>query len=160
MRHFDLLKGALLSSLPWLLSIVSIPLGGAVSDLLVRRLGETWGRRIVPMTGLIGGSVFLAVGARTTDAVVAAVCLALATALVLSVEGPFWATMTELSGGRSGTAGGVMNMGSNLGGLVSPALTPVLAVSIGWENALHVAAALSVVGGLLWLGITPGRERA
>ncbi len=159
-RHFDLLKGALLSSLPWLLSIVSIPLGGAVSDLLVRRLGETWGRRIVPMTGLIGGSVFLAVGARTTDAVVAAVCLALATALVLSVEGPFWATMTELSGGRSGTAGGVMNMGSNLGGLVSPALTPVLAVSIGWENALHVAAALSVVGGLLWLGITPGRERA
>jgi ACS family glucarate transporter-like MFS transporter len=48
-----------------------------------------------------------------------------------------------------------MNMGSNLGGLVSPALTPVLAASIGWENALHVAAALSVVGGLLWLGVGP-----
>ena len=46
-----------------------------------------------------------------------------------------------------------MNMGSNLGGLVSPALTPVLAAAIGWENALHVAAALSVVGGLLWLGV-------
>jgi len=69
-RHFDLLKGALLRSLPWLLSIVSIPLGGAASDLLVKRVGETWGRRIVPMTGLVGGSVFIAVGARTTDAVV------------------------------------------------------------------------------------------
>ena len=85
----------------------------------------------------------------------AAVCLALATALVLSVEGPFWATMTEIAGPRSGAAGGVMNMGSNLGGLVSPALTPVLAAAIGWENALHVAAALSVVGGLLWLGVSP-----
>jgi ACS family glucarate transporter-like MFS transporter len=154
-RKFDLLRGALYASLPWLLSIVSIPAGGALSDLLVRRLGPKWGRRIVPMAGLLGGAAFLSAGARTPDPRVAAVCLALATALVLSVEGPFWATMMDLAGGRSGTAGGVMNMGSNLGGFVSPALTPVLAASIGWENALHVAAALSVVGGLLWLGITP-----
>jgi ACS family glucarate transporter-like MFS transporter len=154
-RKFDLLRGALYASLPWLLSIVSIPAGGAVSDALVRKLGAAWGRRIVPMAGLLGGAAFLSAGARTPDARVAAVCLALATALVLSVEGPFWATMMDLAGGRSGTAGGVMNMGSNLGGFVSPALTPVLAASIGWENALHVAAALSVVGGLLWLGIAP-----
>lgn len=157
-RGFSLLRGAVLSSLPWLLSIVSIPLGGAVSDALVKRIGPAWGRRVVPMAGLVGGSVFIAVGARTTNAVVAAVCLALATALVLSVEGPFWATMTELAGPKSGAAGGVMNMGSNLGGLVSPALTPVLAAAIGWEAALHVAAALSVVGGLLWLGISPRPE--
>ncbi len=157
-RHFDLLRGALLGSLPWLLSIVSIPLGGTVSDLLVRRIGPVWGRRAVPMAGLIGGSVFIAIGARTKGPTLAAVCLALATALVLSVEGPFWATMMELAPVRSGTAGGVMNMGSNLGGLVSPALTPVLAASIGWENALHVAAVLSVAGGLLWLGISPRPE--
>ena len=68
------------------------------------------------------------------------------------------ATMTELAGKRSGEAGGVMNMGSNLGGLVSPALTPVLAKAIGWENALLVAAALSVVGGLLWLGVSAVEE--
>jgi len=154
-RKFDLLRGALYASLPWLLSIVSIPLGGAVSDALVKRLGPAWGRRLVPMAGLIGGAAFLSYGARTPDARVAAVCLALATALVLSVEGPFWAAMMDAAGGRSGTAGGVMNMGSNLGGLVSPALTPILAASIGWENALHVAAALSVVGGLLWLGVGP-----
>ena len=154
-RKFDLLRGALYASLPWLLSIVSIPLGGAVSDALVARLGPAWGRRIVPMAGLVGGAAFLSYGARTPDARVAAVCLALATALVLCVEGPFWAAMMDVAGGRSGTAGGVMNMGSNLGGLVSPALTPVLAAAIGWENALHVAACLSVVGGLLWLGVGP-----
>ncbi len=159
-RKFDLLRGALYASLPWLLSIVSIPLGGAVSDALVKRLGSRWGRRIVPMTGLVGGAVFLSAGARTPDPRVAAVCLALATALVLSVEGPFWAAMMDVAGGRSGTAGGVMNMGSNLGGLVSPALTPVLAASIGWENALHVASALAVVGGLLWLGIGPRSQAA
>jgi ACS family glucarate transporter-like MFS transporter len=48
-----------------------------------------------------------------------------------------------------------MNMGSNIGGLISPALTPIIASWIGWENALHVAAGLAVIGALLWFGIKP-----
>jgi ACS family glucarate transporter-like MFS transporter len=156
-RHFDLLKGAALSSLPWVLSIVSIPLGGFVSDRLAARHGLVVGRRAVPLVGLALAGVFLSLGARTTNAYAAVAYLALSTALVLSVEGPFWATMTEIAGPRSGLAGGVMNTGSNVGGLVSPALTPVLAAAVGWENALHVAAVLSVVAALLWVGIDPAK---
>ncbi len=154
-RHFDLLKGALLSSLPWLLSIVSIPLGGWLSDRIAARHGLVTGRRAVPLVALALAGVFLSLGARTTNGYWAAVYLALSTALVLCVEGPFWATATEIAGGRSGLAGGIMNTGCNVGGLVSPALTPVLAATIGWENALHVAAALAVVAAALWLGIDP-----
>jgi ACS family glucarate transporter-like MFS transporter len=158
-RRFTLLEGAFLSSLPWLLSIISIPLGGWLSDRLsAGRMGLAWGRRAVPLTGLLAGGVLLSGGAATSSPYLAAVALALSTAAVLSVEGPFWATMLGLAGRRSGTAGGIMNMGSNLGGAVSPALTPLLATAIGWEKALHVAAALSIVAGLLWLGVVP-RER-
>jgi hypothetical protein len=132
-RHFDLLKGAVLSSLPWLLSIVSIPLGGWISDRIAARHGLVVGRRAVPLVGLALAGVFLSLGARTTNGYLAAVSLALSTALVLCVEGPFWATMTEIAGGRSGLAGGIMNTGATR--LVSPALTPVLAAAIGWENA-------------------------
>lgn len=46
-----------------------------------------------------------------------------------------------------------MNMGSNLGSLVSPVMTPLLASYIGWENALHVAAGLAWIAAVLWLGI-------
>jgi MFS transporter, ACS family, glucarate transporter len=159
-RHFDLLKGAALSSLPWLLSIVSIPLGGFLSDRIAARHGLTVGRRAVPLVGLALAGVFLSLGARTSSAWLAVAYLALSTALVLSVEGPFWATMTEIAGPRSGLAGGIMNTGSNVGGLVSPALTPVLAAAVGWENALHVAAVLSVVAALLWVGIEPGTAGA
>jgi ACS family glucarate transporter-like MFS transporter len=154
-RHFDLLQGAFLGSLPWVLTIVSVPLGGLLADRLASR-GGAWRGRVVPVTGLVGAGFFIAAGARTENPYIAAVSLAAATGLVMCVEGPFWATMTRLSAGRAGTAGGIMNMGCNIGGLVSPALTPIIAASIGWENALHVAAALSVVGGLLWIGITPG----
>jgi len=150
-RHFDLLRGAVWGSLPWVLSIAAIPMGGWISD----RLGGLMGRRAVAAAGLCGGAVCLAVGAHTASAVAAAVCLAVSTALVLSTEAPFWATMMEIAGSRSGAGGGMMNMGSNVGGLISPALTPVLAEWFGWENALYWAAALSAVGGLLWLGIRP-----
>ncbi|MHB1192204.1 MAG: MFS transporter [Longimicrobiales bacterium] len=158
-RGFGLIRGAWWSSLPWVLSIVSIPLGGWVADRLTAGpFGPVWGRRAVPMVGMALSGILISVGARTGSAVVAAVALAFATALVLCVEGPFWAMMMRVSGPRSGTAGGIMNMGSNLGGLVSPALTPLLAAWIGWEAALHIAAALSVVAALLWLGIQPGAE--
>jgi MFS transporter, ACS family, glucarate transporter len=61
--------------------------------------------------------------------------------------------MTQLSGERSGIAGGTMNFGSNLGGAISPALTPWLAQRIGWETALTLTAGLAIVAGLLWLGV-------
>lgn len=155
-RHFGLVSGAFMSSLPWILSIVSIPLGGLVADrLCAGKLGPIWGMRIVPIIGMAGSGILISVGAHTQDAYVAAISLALATALVLCVEGPFWAMMMRIAGGRSGTAGGVMNMGSNLGGLISPALTPILAKHIGWENALHISAFLAVIAAILWLGVRP-----
>jgi cyanate permease len=52
-----------------------------------------------------------------------------------------------------------MNMGSNIGGLISPALTPVLAASIGWEAALMVSAALAIVAAVLWCWIRPPAPR-
>jgi MFS transporter, ACS family, glucarate transporter len=159
-RHFGLLTGAWMSSLPWILSIISIPLGGYVSDRLAAgKAGPVWGRRIVPLTGMAFSGVLISIGAHTGSAVMAAISLAFATAMILCVEGPFWAMMMQIAGSKSGTAGGIMNMGSNLGGLISPALTPVIASYIGWENALHVAAVLAVLGAFLWLGIKPGDER-
>jgi ACS family glucarate transporter-like MFS transporter len=155
-RHFDLLRAGNLSSLPGLLSVISIPLGGFISDRLIAGpMGLRWGRRAIPMIGLSFSALFLILGAGTGSGEAAVVYLALATAFVLSVEGPFWATMMEVAGTRSGTAGGVMNCGSNVGGMISPALTPILAAHIGWKNALYVAAALAFAGAGLWLGISP-----
>jgi ACS family glucarate transporter-like MFS transporter len=160
-RHFGLLSGAWMSSLPWILSLVSIPLGGLVSDRLVTGfLGPIWGRRMVPILGMVLSGILISIGAHTGSAVMAAISLAFATAFVLCVEGPFWAMMMRIAGTRSGTAGGIMNMGSNLGGLLSPAVTPVLASYIGWENALHVAAGLSIIAAALWLGVRPHDARA
>ena len=156
-RHFGLLSGAWMSSLPWVLSIISIPLGGYISDRLAAgKFGTIWGSRIVPFTGMALSGILISIGAHTGSAVIAAITLAFATAFVLCVEGPFWAMMMNISGKNSGKAGGIMNMGSNIGGLISPTLTPLIASYIGWENALHVAAVLSMIAAVLWLGVKTG----
>jgi len=157
-RHFSLLSGAWMSSLPWILSIISIPLGGFVSDRLAQSsMGIKWGRRIVPIIGMAMSGILISIGAHTGIPMIAAVSLAFATAFILFVEGPFWTMMMNLAGTKSGTAGGIMNMGSNLGGLISPALTPVIASFLGWENALHIAAGLAIIASVLWFGIKPDK---
>ena len=155
-RHFTLVESAFISSLPWVLSAVSIPLGGLISDRLVQgRLGPIWGRRLIPIAGMGGAGVFISVGAHTSHAWLAALALAVATALVLSVESPFWTTVAALAGDRAGTGGGIMNTGCNIGGVISPMLTPMLGELFGWEPALHLAAGLSVLAALAWFRITP-----
>ncbi len=153
-RRFEILQAAWLTTLPWLLSLMVIPLGGIVSDMAVRRWGFTWGRRSVPSLAMVLAAGSLLLGAHTSSGLLAAVSLTVSTALVLITEGPYWASMTQISGPQSGTAAGVMNFGCNVGGLLSPVLTPWLATRLGWENALSVAALLAVVGGLLWFGIS------
>src|SRR4051812_201914 len=153
-RHFELLSGAWMSSLAWILTIISIPLGGIVADrLAVKSSISKWSHRVVPMIGLSLSAILISAGAHTQNAIVAAVSLSFATALILCVEAPFWTTMMKIVGKNSGTGGGIMNMGTNAAGVISPVLTPLLASYIGWENALHVAAIIAIVAAVLWLGI-------
>ncbi|MFO0966364.1 MAG: MFS transporter [Gemmataceae bacterium] len=154
-RHFTILESSWLATMPWLLTIVTTPLGGFLSDRLVRRLGYPWGRRLLPMLGLALAGGLLILGAQVEDAYVAVVFLTICEGLVMSVEGPFWASMIEVAGDDAGSAGGILNMGGNIGGTLSASITPLIAKPWGWDVAFGVAAGLSVLGGFLWLWITP-----
>ena len=103
-RHFELLSGAWMSSLAWILTIISIPLGGFVADkLAVNSSISKWSHRVVPMIGLSLSGILIAAGAHTQSAIIAAVSLSFATALILCVEAPFWTTMMKIVGKNSGT---------------------------------------------------------
>jgi MFS family permease len=143
-----------MSSLAWILTVISIPLGGIVADRLAAKSSICKSsHRVVPMIGLASSAALMSIGAHTQSAIVAAIALSFATALILWVEAPFWTTMMKIIGKNSGTGGGIMNMGTNAAGAISPVLTPLLASYVGWENALHIAAIIAVVAAALWLGI-------
>jgi ACS family glucarate transporter-like MFS transporter len=154
-RHFTVLEGSWLATMPWLLTLITTPLGGGLSDVLVRRVGHPWGRRLVPLLALPLAGGLLMLGSRCEHPYLAAALLAVCEALIMSVEGAFWAAVTELAPARAGTAGGVLNMAGNLGGLLAPLLTPWVAATFGWIVALDLAACTAFLGGGLWLRISP-----
>ena len=157
-RGFSLTHGGLYGSLPFLTAAVVAPLAGWLSDHLSQRYGKRIGRCLLGSVGLLLGAGWICAGAAATHPLWAVVFLSLgAGSLFLGVPS-YFATTIDLAKTHAGIAGGFMNMGGNLGGALSPTLTPLLAHHFGWDGALYASAALAVVGALFWLGVHPEQE--
>lgn len=150
-RGFGLLKGGVVSSLPWIAALVLVPAGGRWCDRLSARRGPRTGRRAVAMTALGVSSSLLLWGARTGNPVVAVAALSLCVGFLMSTEGPFWSSAIDISGPHAGTAGGIMNTAGNLGGVASAFLVPLLVGRFGWIPALSAGSLFGFASAVLWL---------
>jgi predicted MFS family arabinose efflux permease len=108
-----------MASLPFLLAAFGCLFGGAISDVLVKKIGLIWGRRIVPLTGLLlSGLVML--GASVIESNNAAVLLlALGLAFMDFTAPVAWAIATGLGKESAGAVTGAMNTAGLLGGTIA-----------------------------------------
>ena len=135
--------------------VVMSPLGGRASDALSKRLGERWGRPIVPVMGVLSGAVLLALGTRMPNSFAVGATLALSFGLASSSDGAFWRAAIEAGGENVGAACGIMNTGSNVGGFIAPTLTPLIASFAGWSVALYFGCAIAAAGVGIWFFLQP-----
>jgi len=155
-RGFTILSGGVFAAAPFLTILISCPLGGWVTDRLAMRHGITKGRQIVGMTGMGLAAGSIALGASVESPYLAIASLSLGAGWLYFTIGAYWSSTSDLSPAHAGSLSGLMNMGANLGGALSPTITPWLAHQWGWPASLGFAAAMALVGGIMWLGITPG----
>lgn len=130
-------------------------IGGLSTDFICKVLGTIRGRRSIVMTGMGLGAVFGLMGVNVEGQWNVAVCLAISMAALGICEGVFWTTATDIGGKSRGFSGAFMNTGGNVGGLISPVLTPFLAEKMGWPGAITIACVISGLGGLVWFAIKP-----
>ncbi len=154
-RNFSVLRGALFAASPFIAMTVFCPLGGWVTDRLSGRFGSNKGRRWVGVGGMILAALSIIGGAAIDEPFTALALLSLGAGWLYFTIGAFWSSTVDLSKTHAGTLSGVMNTGANLGGTISPTLTPWIANQFGWTIALGVAAILAFIGALCWLGIRP-----
>lgn len=157
-RGFSLESGGFYTMAPFITMAVAGPVGGWLSDRLSDRYGKRIGRCGLGAVTMFLTGIFVLVGASVQNPVLAVVFLSVSTGTLLLGAAAFWATTIDVARAYAGTASGLMNMGGNLGGTVSPSLTPYLANNHSWETALYTMGMLSLVGAVLWLGINPDRE--
>lgn len=130
--------------------------GGMLTDFVGHLWGASRGRRAIVVFGMGLGAVFGLIGVNLTSLMPVAICLALSMAALGMCEGVFWTTATDLGGRSRGFAGAFMNTWGNLGGLISPVLTPAMADTLGWSGSFAVACAIAAAGGAIWFLIRLG----
>jgi ACS family glucarate transporter-like MFS transporter len=156
-RGFDVLRGGYFASAPFLAMLVSCPLGGWVTDRLALRRGITQGRKLVGAAGMTLAAATIGLGALMESPYLAIASLSLGAGCLYFTIGAYWSSTSDLSKAHAGTLSGLMNMGANIGGAISPTLTPWIAQHWGWPVSLGVAALIAMIGGILWLNIDPGK---
>lgn len=130
-------------------------LGGLSTGVMSKLLGPNSGRRCIVMFGLLLGALFARLGVQMQDYFAVSVCLAMSMALLGMCEGVFWTTATDIGSQARGFAGAFLNTVGNIGGFIAPVLTPFLAQTMGWPNAISVACVIAGIGGLMWFWIKP-----
>jgi ACS family glucarate transporter-like MFS transporter len=156
-RGFGVLRGGFFASAPFLAILVSCPLGGWATDQLVLRYGTTQGRKLVGMAGMMLAAGTIGLGAVVESPYLAIAGLSLGAGWLYFTVGAYWSSTSDLSKTHAGALSGLMNTGANIGGALSPTITPWIAHQWGWPASLGAAAAIALIGGIMWLKIDPGK---
>jgi ACS family glucarate transporter-like MFS transporter len=152
-RGMNLRQSSYYTMLPFFAMAVASPLGGWISDRIVLRFGPRWGRSALGAVSLALTACFLALGTRVADPQWASVVLAGGAASLYLSQSCYWSVSAEIGGDSAGLVSGVMNMGCQLGGVLTASLTPALAQSYGWNTPFVVAAVLCLGGALTWVPV-------
>jgi MFS family permease len=137
----------------WLTWVLLSPVGGWASDRLGASFGLQNGRRIVVVGGLGISAVLVYIGTNVTATLPTVVLLCLALGFAAGTDGPYWAAAIDASGKHSGTGSAIFNTGGNLGGMLAPTLTPLIAARLGWSGGLYAGGFVALAGLMVWFFI-------
>jgi MFS family permease len=147
-RGFDLKQLALFTALPLLAGVIGDTLGGVVSDKLYKATGRLrFARCSVLVVGMGGSLAFLLPMLTATDPITAVMFLS-ASFFFLEITNPvLWTLPLDIAGKYAGTAGGMMNTGFGVAGMVSPVAFGFLIESTGsYDVPFTISACLLGVG--------------
>jgi ACS family glucarate transporter-like MFS transporter len=152
-RHFSLVDGGLVSSLPWIAAIAATPLGGVLSDRLTKRFGRVRSAQIIITSGYSVSGLLLLVAAGVNGRMLAVLALSVSLAAMYLAESSFWTTATAIAGSHGAVVAGFMNTIGIAGGIASTSLVPLLVKqygNTGWIVAFGSGTGMGLMTALVW----------
>jgi MFS family permease len=147
-HDMDLKHSVVFASGVFSAGVVGDTIGGVLSDWLLRRTGNRLiARRNLVVAGMLGALLSLLPLLFVQDLVVAAVCLSLGFFFAELTIGPMWAIPMDIAPQFSGTAAGLMNVGSAFAAIVSPVVAGWIIDTTGnWNLPFVGSMALMLLG--------------
>lgn len=136
--------------------VISVSVGGFLSDWLVRKNGLLFSRRLLGMMVIGGGAMGLLITGLFLSNIVAIIALALAFVL-WSFNGIInFSTCIDIGGNYAGGVAGVMNCYDQFGGfLLSIVFGRLAQVTQSFTLPVIVVAVILFIGCMLWLLMHP-----
>ncbi|MGC2404347.1 MAG: MFS transporter [Acidobacteriaceae bacterium] len=156
-RHFNAKTSAWFTTLPFLCMVFGCLGGGVLSDRLTKAYGVRIGRCGIASVAYVFTAIFLVLGSRVSSPQLAGVILAGGAGALYVSQSSFWSVSADIAGRSSGVFSSIVNMGAQIGGAVTASLTPWVAQRLGWTTSFGIAAALAMLGSVLWLTVHPER---
>ncbi|HEX2452528.1 MAG TPA: MFS transporter [Vicinamibacterales bacterium] len=153
-RGVGLMQGAVLAGLPLFFGGIGCLVSGWTAPRLATRIGSvTRARRLLAVTGFLGGSASILVFTRLQDPTLAMIALGLSSFFNDFVMPPAWAACMDIGGRYSGTLSGSMNMVGNFAGGFSPLVVGYLLAwtAQNWTLTFYISAAIYSLGAICWL---------
>ena len=146
------------TALPFLLAAAADWGSGSLSDRLVKRIGLTWGRRIVGITGIGGAGLLVLLSLAIQDRVAASIVLALGFAASDVMLPVAWAVCVDVGREAAGTISGAMNTAGQFGAVVMSIGYGMLVDTYGWNLPLALIACSCFLSVICWFNIDPGKS--
>jgi MFS family permease len=156
----DIKSSVLFASGVFFAGVVGDTLGGVISDAVLHRTGNVKLARVgVIVVSFLGAAVSLLPGFFTRDLTVVSVSLAAGFLFLELAIGAFWAIPGDIAPRYSGTASGLMNVGSATAAIVSPLVFGIVIDLTGnWVYPFYGSVGLLVVGAGLAFTMHPERR--
>src|ERR1700687_2072441 len=150
-RGVTFLRRGSYGSLPLGAGVLGDAVGGWLTDFLLVKTGNVkFARRSVAIMGMLGCGSFILPAAFTANPYTAVYCLAAAMFFLETIIGPSWAVPMDIGGEYSGTVSGMMNMGGQIGGALSPTVFGILVARGSWIAPCVIVACLLFLGAAIW----------
>lgn len=156
--HLDLSNFALFTTLVLLAGVIGDTTGGVLSDHLIRRgVSVANARRSVLVGGLLGAFILIIPTLLySTSLVTVTISLAAAFFSLELCNSVLWAIPMDIAPRHAGTAGGLMNTGFGIAGVLSPAVFGfILDKTNNWIVPFWLSAALLLIGAIAALAVKP-----
>ncbi len=152
-RQLSSVVAGWLTSLPFAFGVVACLVGGSLSDMIIRRWGKRWGRRIVGAAGLMLAGLSILAVPWVENVVALGFLLALAFFGNDLAMAPAWAAAADIGERHTGTLAGTMNMMASFMAAIQALAVGRLLQSGDLVMPFVLLAISYLLGTLAWIGV-------
>lgn len=157
-QKFSLKEMGVAAAFPWLALAITTLSSGFFSDRLIAKgASVNRVRTAFGAIGLVVSSIALYLAAGSANPIITVIWLTISLGALGFTFSSSWACCNDLGQKFTGSIAGWMNLWGNLGGVVAPTLTAIIALRYGWQSAISATAFIGVLGVCAWFFVRPDR---